>query len=228
MNRDRNRRRGHAERETAARGTTARTSTGPSPASRDTTSARTRAARTCRAAGSRCPPIRARACRRSSAVLSASRYCSRTTDGTAITSSPLSRSRNRAARSKGNVSSSGSMTWKTMTSVPRNRKCRSPSTTRAGIVEQIGDEHHHAALGDPVGELVQRLRHVRLVPEHQAVERHQDGPQVARPARSAAASTRSRRRRSSGRPRHAAGSSGRPATPRASTPYSSLVMPREP
>ena len=49
-----------------------------------------------------------------------------------VTSSALSTSRNLAGPWNGNVSSCGSRTWNTMTSVPRNFRCRSPLITGSG------------------------------------------------------------------------------------------------
>ncbi len=52
---------------------------------------------------------------------------------------------------------------------------------RRRIVEQIRDEHHHAALSDGGRQIVQRLRHVGARAHLQPLERQQHHAQVARP-----------------------------------------------
>ena len=47
-----------------------------------------------------------------------------------------------------------------------------------GLVEQIGDEHDHAALVSAIGELVQRLGDVGLLSERQPIERDQQRAQM--------------------------------------------------
>src|SRR5438105_2623392 len=62
-----------------------------------------------------------------------------------MTSSAVSRSSNRVATSNGKSISSGSRTWNTITSMPRNEKCSRPlhhladSLIKRGIVVLISD-----------------------------------------------------------------------------------------
>ena len=52
---------------------------------------------------------------------------------------------------------------------------------RLRIVEQIGDQHHHAALGQRVAELMERLRHVGFLTQGEPIERDEGGTEMARP-----------------------------------------------
>jgi hypothetical protein len=48
-----------------------------------------------------------------------------------------------------------------------------------GIVQQVRDEHHEAALSDGLHEIAERLGHVRLLAEFQPLQRDEHGLQVA-------------------------------------------------
>ena len=64
---------------------------------------------------------------------------------------------------------------------PAELEVLQPAHNRFGIVEQIGNQHDHAALGQRVAELIERPGHVRLFTEPQPIERHEDGAQMPGP-----------------------------------------------
>ena len=83
-----------------------------------------------------------------------------------------------------------------MTSWRRWRKCLSPARIRADVVEQVGEDRHHAPLLEPLGQVVEDQPQVRLLARGRDVQQVEQLLQVRRLARPASGSGGPRRRRS--------------------------------